>query len=115
MLPRLLQNAPNLEAFWNNLEQDKEFQSLLPVAFPVFFVERLKEMEIKAFGMLQHDSPLVGYFLQKGKSLRRMTLGALLLPSDPNRISFNKRSEDCQIVFQQLYHWPEPDFELYKY
>ncbi|XP_027174251.1 F-box/FBD/LRR-repeat protein At5g22700-like [Coffea eugenioides] len=111
VLPRLLKNAPNLEVFWNNVEQDKEFQSLLPVAFPVSFVEHLKEMEIKAFSMLQHNSLLVEYFLQKRRSLRKMALGALMLPSDRNRISFNKCSVDCQIVFQQLYHYPEPEFE----
>lgn len=97
--------------FWNNLELDNEFESLLSVAFPVSVIERLREMEIKAFVMVESNCTLVEYFLQKGKALRKMTLGALVLPSDCNPVSFRNCSEDCQIDFQQIHYWAEPELD----
>ncbi|KAL3529792.1 hypothetical protein ACH5RR_009114 [Cinchona calisaya] len=113
MLPRLLELAPNLEVlvidrvFWKMFERDRDFECLLPVAMPAYFIQHLREIEIAFFYGLDNEFTLVEYILQNGKSLQKLTFGQEINPpldsekEDCNRIlSFNKCSKDCQIVFK---------------
>nr|XP_027122220.1 F-box/FBD/LRR-repeat protein At1g78750-like [Coffea arabica] len=105
MLPALLQRAPNLEVFRNDFGGIKEFGCILAEAIPICIVERLREIEIREFYGEEYEIKLVQYFLQNGKSLKKMTLCGVrqqskTLSDGCNKIlSFNKSSEVCQIVF----------------
>lgn len=113
MLPALLQRAPNLEVlifhkvFRNDFSGTKEFKCILAEAIPICFVERLREIEIREFYGEEYEIKLVQYFLQNGKSLKKMTLCGVRQQSNTlsdawNKILlFNKSSEVCQIVFKE--------------
>ncbi|XP_027165782.1 F-box protein At4g22280-like [Coffea eugenioides] len=122
MLPRLLESAPDLEvlilgeAFGNVFTRDREFEVFLPLCFSSFEVflplclpscclDRLREVEIREFNNEEYEFKLVKYILKNGKSLKKMTIGGVIKAMKSSekcckRISsFNKSSQDCQIVF----------------
>ncbi|KAL3529732.1 hypothetical protein ACH5RR_009054 [Cinchona calisaya] len=106
-LPALFEKAPKLEAFVFHLIQDSasedmEFECLFLVAFPICCIKQLKEIEFKSFEKNEYEFKLVEYFLRNGTALKKMTVGKHLMPSVCKRIlSFEKCSEDCQIVLDE--------------
>lgn len=114
MLPSLLTNAPDLEVlifqevFKNDFGGVEEFEGILPEVFPMCFIQRLREIEIRVFNWKEYEFKLVEYLLQNGISLKKMAIFGLSDRSKPlsegwNKIlSFKKCSEDCQFVFKDL-------------
>ncbi|XP_027064293.1 F-box protein At4g22280 [Coffea arabica] len=112
LIARLLENAPNLEAldivssvFDHNFGVE-QLGIFLRTAFPARPIRHLKELKI----ILGHDQEfgfkLAEYFLEIGKSLKKMTIRGSIKgwessPEVYNRISsFKKSSEHCRIAFE---------------
>ncbi|XP_027353029.1 F-box/FBD/LRR-repeat protein At1g16930-like [Abrus precatorius] len=111
VLSNLFESCPNLdvlifsEVFDNYFGEDEEFDSVLPVALPLTFIEHLKVVEMNNFKGKELEFKLVEYFLKNGRSLKKIALereGWKSVPKYCDRIlSFKKCSEDCQIVFKK--------------
>ena len=81
------------------------FEVFLPLCLPSCCLDRLREVEIREFNNEEYEFKLVKYILKNGKSLKKMTIGGVIKAMKSSekcckRISsFNKSSQDCQIVF----------------
>ncbi|XP_020225034.1 F-box protein At4g22280 [Cajanus cajan] len=110
VLLNLFECSPNLEVLIFNTVSDvyfgdgDYFDSVLSRALPLSFVEHLKVIELNKFRYGELEFKLVEYFLKNGKSLEKIAIGVNdweFVPKHRNKIlSFEKCSEDCQIVFR---------------
>ena len=55
--------------------------------FPVHIVEHLRQIEITKFKGKKYEVKLVGYFLQHGKSLKKMTLHRAIEPLNSLKVA----------------------------
>ncbi|XP_071939708.1 F-box protein At4g22280 isoform X1 [Coffea arabica] len=99
----------NAQVSKNYFSKDEELNSVFHEALPLVLVECLKEIEIGNFKGEEHELKLVEFFLESGKSLKKMTLfgyaGVSLSKGLDRILSFKKCSDDCQIVSKEQWNW----------
>ncbi|XP_071907336.1 F-box protein At4g22280-like isoform X3 [Coffea arabica] len=99
----------NAQVSKNYFSKDEELNSVFHEALPLVLVECLKEIEIGNFKGEEHELKLVEFFLESGKSLKKMTLfghaGVSLSKGLDRILSFKKCSDDCQIVSKAPWNW----------